>query len=85
MQFIKSLIFNIFLYFGLIFIFILAIPTLILPNKVTIFFGRLSAKYIILILKLVMNTQMKLKLLIKQHYFLKKNLTLMVCISLQNL
>jgi len=36
MQFIKSLIFNIFLYFGLIFIFILAIPTLILPNKVTI-------------------------------------------------
>jgi len=57
MQFIKSLIFNIFLYFGLIFIFILAIPTLILPNKVTIFFGRLSAKYIILILKLVMNTK----------------------------
>ena len=57
MQFIKSLIFNIFLYFGLIFIFILAIPTLILPNKVTIFFGRLSAKYIVLILKLVMNTK----------------------------
>ena len=57
MQFIKSLIFNIFLYFGLIFIFVLAIPTLILPSKVTIFFGRLSAKYIILILKLVMNTK----------------------------
>ena len=57
MQFIKSLIFNIFLYFGLIFIFLLAIPTLILPNKVTIFFGRLSAKYIVLILKLVMNTK----------------------------
>ena len=57
MQFIKSLIFNIFLYFGLIFIFILAIPTLILPNKVTIFFGRLSAKYIVLILKLIMDTK----------------------------
>ena len=57
MQFIKSLIFNIFLYLGLILIFILAIPTLILPEKFSIFFGRLSAKYIVLILKLVMNTK----------------------------
>ena len=57
MQFIKSLIFNIFLYCGLIIIFILAIPTLILPDRFTIFFGKLSAKYIVLILKLVMNTK----------------------------
>ena len=57
MQFIKSLIFNIFLYSGLILIFILAIPTLILPDRFTIFFGRLSAKYIVLILKLVMNSK----------------------------
>ena len=57
MQFIKSLIFNLFIYTGLIVIFILAIPTLILPDKFTIFFGRLSAKYIVLILKLVMNTK----------------------------
>ena len=57
MQFIKSLIFNIFLYFGLISIFILAIPTLFLPDKFTIFFGRMSAKYIVFILKLVLNTK----------------------------
>ena len=57
MQFIKSLIFNIFIYSGLILIFLLAIPTLVLPDKYTIFFGRLSAKYIVLILKLVMNTK----------------------------
>ena len=57
MQFIKSLIFNIFLYFGLISIFLLAIPTLIFPDKFTIFFGRLSAKYIVFILKLIMNTK----------------------------
>ena len=57
MQFIKSLIFNIFIYSGLILIFLLAIPTLVLPDKCTIFFGRLSAKYIVLILKLVMNTK----------------------------
>ena len=57
MQFIRSLIFNIFLYFGLVAIFIFAIPTLILPSKCTIFFGRLSAKYIVLILRLILNTK----------------------------
>ena len=57
MQFIKSLIFNIFLYLGLILIFIFAIPTLIMPDRFTIFFGKLSAKYIVLLLKLVMNTK----------------------------
>ena len=57
MQFVKSLIFNIFLYVGLIVIFILAIPTLFLPSKFTIFFGRLSAKYIVLILRLILSTK----------------------------
>ena len=57
MQLIRSLIFNIFLYTGLITIFIIAIPTLVLPSKFTIFFGRLSAKYIVLILKIILNTK----------------------------
>ena len=57
MQFIRSLIFNIFLYVGLIAIFILAIPTLVLPSKFTIFFGRLSARYIVLILRIILNTK----------------------------
>jgi 1-acyl-sn-glycerol-3-phosphate acyltransferase len=57
MQFLKSLIFNIFLYLGLITIFILAIPTLILPDKFTLFFGRLSAKYIVFLLKLILSTK----------------------------
>jgi 1-acyl-sn-glycerol-3-phosphate acyltransferase len=57
MLFIKSLIFNIFLYVGLILIFILALPTLILPSKFTIFFGRVSAKYLVFILKLILNTK----------------------------
>lgn len=59
MLFIRSLIFNIFLYVGLILIFILAIPTLILPSKFTIFFGRVSAKYLVLILKIILNTKVK--------------------------
>ena len=57
MLFIRSLIFNIFLYVGLILIFILAIPTLILPSKFTIFFGRISAKYLVFILKIILNTK----------------------------
>ena len=57
MQFLKSLIFNIFLFTGLITIFILAIPTLVLPSKFTIFFGRVSAKYIVILLKIILNTK----------------------------
>ena len=57
MQFIRSLTFNIFLYIGLILIFIAAIPTLFLPSKFTIFFGKLSAKYIVLILRIILNTK----------------------------
>ena len=56
MQFIKSLIFNIFLYLGIILVFILALPTLILPNKFTLFCGKILAYYIIFILKLVLKT-----------------------------
>ena len=57
MQFLKSLIFNIFLYLGLVTIFILAIPTLVLPDKFTLFFGRFSAKYIVFLLKIILNTK----------------------------
>ena len=57
MQFIKSLIFNIFLYFGIIFIFLLAIPTLFMPSKFALYFGKFLANYIILILRLILNTK----------------------------
>jgi 1-acyl-sn-glycerol-3-phosphate acyltransferase len=57
MQFIKSLFFNIFLYVGIILVFILAIPTLILPAKFTLYCGKFLAYYIILILKLFLNTK----------------------------
>ena len=57
MLFSRSLIFNIFLFVGLILIFILAVPTLVLPSKFTIFFGRVSAKYLVLILKIILNTK----------------------------
>ena len=56
MQFIRSLIFNIFLYAGIILVFILAIPTLILPVKFTLYCGKFLAYYIIFILRLFLNT-----------------------------
>ena len=57
MQFIKSLVFNIFLYVGIILVFIAALPTLILPAKFTLYCGKFLAHYIILILRLVLNTK----------------------------
>ena len=57
MQIIKSLTFNIFLYVGIILVFILAIPTLILPAKLTLYCGKFLAYYIILILRLFLNTK----------------------------
>ena len=57
MQFIKSLFFNIFLYVGIIIVFILAMPTLILPNKFTLYCGKFLAYYIILILRFFLNTR----------------------------
>ena len=57
MQFIKSLFFNIFLYTGIILVFILAIPTLILPSKFALYCGKFLAYYIILILNFFLNTR----------------------------
>ena len=57
MQFIRSSVFNIFLYAGIVLIFILAMPTLILPAKFTLYCGKFLAYYIILILKLFLNTK----------------------------
>ena len=57
MQFIRSLAFHFFLYTGIILVFILAIPTLVLPAKFTLYCGKFLAYYIILILKLFLNTK----------------------------
>ena len=57
MQFLKSLFFNLFLYLGIILVFILAIPTLFLPSKFTLYFGKILAYYIIIILRIILNTK----------------------------
>ena len=57
MQFIRSLIFNFFLYLGIVSIFVLAIPTLLLPSKFALYFGKFLAHYIILLLRIILNTK----------------------------
>ena len=57
MQFIRSLVFNIFLYLGIILVLILAIPTLFLPTKFALYCGKFLAYYVILILKIFLNTK----------------------------
>ena len=57
MQLIKSLLFNIFLYLGIVIVFILALPTLVLPNRIVLYFGKFLALYIIVILRVFLNTK----------------------------
>ncbi len=57
MQFIRSLIFNFFLYLGIILVLISAIPTLLLPAKLTLYCGKFLAYYIIFILRIFLNTK----------------------------
>ena len=57
MQFIRSLLFTILFYVTLILFFLLAIPTLILPNKTTLFCGKILAHIIIFLLRFVLGVK----------------------------
>jgi 1-acyl-sn-glycerol-3-phosphate acyltransferase len=57
MLFIRSLIFNLFLYLGIVLVLVFAIPTLFLPAKFALYCGKFLAHYIILILKVFLNTK----------------------------
>ena len=61
MTFARSLIFNIFLYTGIIVVFIIAIPTLFLPSKFTLLFGKFLGYYVIFIVKFFLNTKVEIK------------------------
>ena len=57
MQFIRSVLFTILFYLTLILVFIIAIPTLILPNKTTLIFGKILAHIIIFLLKFILGVK----------------------------
>ncbi len=54
MQFFRSLVFNILFYITLIVVFILAIPSLLLPNKVTLVCGKVLAFKIIFLVRVIL-------------------------------
>tara|TARA_X000001036_G_scaffold439492_1_gene490828 strand:+ start:76 stop:783 length:708 start_codon:yes stop_codon:yes gene_type:complete len=61
MLLLRSLLFNFFLYFGITLVFLIAIPTLFLPAKFTLFFGKFLGHYVILIVRIFLNTKVEIK------------------------
>ena len=61
MLLVKSLIFNLFLYTGIVFVFIIALPTLFMPAKFTLLFGKFLGHYVILIVRIFLNTKIEIK------------------------
>ena len=57
MQFLRSLLFNILFYATLILVFILAIPTLVLPSKAALVCGKILAFIIIFLLRTILGVK----------------------------
>ena len=60
MLLLRSLLFNFFLYLGIISIFLIALPTLFLPVKFTLLCGKLLGHYVILIIKVILSTKVEI-------------------------
>jgi len=61
MLFLRSLLFRFFLYIGIVSVFLFALPTLFLPEKFTLFFGKLLGHYVIFVTKFFLNTKVIIK------------------------
>ena len=61
MLFLRSLLFNFFLYAGIVFVFLIALPTLLLPPICTLLFGKFLGHYVIFIVKVFLNTEVEIK------------------------
>ena len=57
MLLIRSLLFNLFLYTGIILVFLIAMPTLLMPPKFTLFFGKFLGHYVVFVVKFFLNTE----------------------------
>ena len=61
MLLLRSLLFNFFLYAGIILVFLIAIPALFLPTKITLLFGKFLGHYVVLIVRVLLNTKVEFK------------------------
>ena len=61
MLLLRSLLFNFFLYAGIILVFLIAIPALFLPSKITLLFGKFLGHYVIVIVRIFLGTKVEFK------------------------
>jgi len=60
MLLLRSLLFNIFFYSGIVFVFLIAIPSLLLPTKLTLLFGKLLGHYVIFVVRFFLKTKVEI-------------------------
>ena len=61
MSLLRSLLFNFFLYTGIIVVFLIALPALFLPTKITLLFGKLLGHYVVFVVEIFLNTKVEFK------------------------
>jgi len=61
MLLIRSLLFNLFLYTGIVLVFLIAIPTLLMPPKFSLFFGKFLGHYVVFIVRFFLSTKVEFK------------------------
>ena len=61
MSLLRSLLFNLFFYTGIVVVFIIALPALILPPKITLIFGKFLGHYVVFIVRIFLNTTVEFK------------------------
>ena len=61
MLLLRSLLFNFFLYTGIVAVFLIALPTLLLPSKFTLLFGKFLGHYVVFIVRVFLSTKVEFK------------------------
>ena len=61
MLLLRSFLFNFFLYLGIVIVFLIALPSLFLPAKFTLLFGKFLGHYVIFIVRFFLNTEIEVK------------------------
>ena len=61
MLLLRSLLFNLFLYTGIVSVFLIALPTLFLPPKFALLFGKFLGHYVVFIVRIFLNTKVEIK------------------------
>jgi len=57
MLLLRSLLFNLFLYTGIVAVFLIALPTLFLPPQFTLIFGKCLGHYVVFIVRIFLATK----------------------------